>query len=361
MRDSRVHIKFRVGNWIQVRSKEEILNTLDANGELDGMPFMPEMLKYCGMKFKVYKRAHKTCDYSTEAHRTRKLKDAVHLETRCSGEAHDGCQAGCLMYWKHAWLKRIDSGVDLVNSSTSAAELPADRSDPKVPCEESVLYQRTRYADSSDGSTIYRCQTTQIPHATSHLNWWDVRQYLEDVTSGNTSFARLLAGTIYSAYFHLVNAGIGIGPVLRWFYNNVCWLWSSSMFPRTNGRIPRGKPTPAVTLDLQPGELVRIKSHKEVLETVDMDNKNRGMYWDAELVPYCGKTYPVLDRVKRLIDERTSKMIEMKTACIVLESVVCQARYSQCRMFCPREMYPYWREIWLERVDSDNEGVRRVV
>jgi hypothetical protein len=110
-------------------------------------------------------------------------------------------------------------------------------------------------------------------------------------------------------------------------------------------------------LNLQPGELVRVKSHQEILETVDSENKNRGMYWDAELVPYCGKTYRVLSRVSRLIDEKTSRMIEMKNPCIVLDSVVCQARYSQCRMFCPREMYPYWREVWLERVGNGSQPV----
>jgi len=46
-------------------------------------------------------------------------------------------------------------------------------------------------------------------------------------------------------------------------------------------------------------------------------------------------------------------MQEMKNPCIILESVVCQARYSNCRMFCPRSIYPYWREIWLERIVSD--------
>jgi hypothetical protein len=76
------------------------------------------------------------------------------------------------------------------------------------------------------------------------------------------------------------------------------------------------------------------------------------MHWDAELVPYCGGTYRVKDRVTRIIHERTGKMQEMKTPCIILESVVCQARYSACRMMCPKEMYPYWREIWLERVSS---------
>jgi hypothetical protein len=103
-------------------------------------------------------------------------------------------------------------------------------------------------------------------------------------------------------------------------------------------------------LSLQPGELVRVKSHHEILRTLNAGSKNRGMYWDAEMVPYCGKTYRVLNRVTRIIDEKTGKMQEMKNPCIILDSVVCQARYSCCRMFCPRSIYPYWREVWLERV-----------
>ena len=45
-------------------------------------------------------------------------------------------------------------------------------------------------------------------------------------------------------------------------------------------------------------------------------------------------------------------MVAMKDPCIILEGVVCKGRYSDYRMFCPRELYPYWREIWLERVDA---------
>jgi hypothetical protein len=51
-------------------------------------------------------------------------------------------------------------------------------------------------------------------------------------------------------------------------------------------------------------------------------------------------------------------MVEMKNPCIVLDSVVCQARYSSCRMFCPKSMYPYWREAWLERVKQEKKIVR---
>jgi hypothetical protein len=86
------------------------------------------------------------------------------------------------------------------------------------------------------------------------------------------------------------------------------------------------------------------------LRTLDVRSKNRGLWWDAEMVPYCGGTYRVLARVTKILDEKTGKMREMKGPCIILDSVVCQSRYSGCRMFCPRAIYPYWREIWLERV-----------
>ena len=35
--------RFRAGHVVEVRTKEEILATLDKHGCLDGMPFMPEM------------------------------------------------------------------------------------------------------------------------------------------------------------------------------------------------------------------------------------------------------------------------------------------------------------------------------
>ncbi len=257
------NFKYRVDDWVEVRTKEEILCTLDSNGRLEGMPFMPEMLQFCGKRFQVHKRAHKTCDYSTEfPNYTRNLKNTVHLETRCSGEAHDGCQSGCLLYWKHAWLKPVTAnGEHLVQISPAKA------------------------APQTDGPACTEAR-----------------------------------------------------------------LWES-LYPRLKGTIPVGQPTPVVALNLMPGEWVRVKSHREILGTVTTENKNRGMIWDAELLPYCGKMYRVLRRVDRLIDEKTSKMMEMKSPCIVLESVVCQARYSRYRMLCPKQMFPFWREIWLERVD----------
>ena len=45
-------MKMRANEWVEVRSKQEILQTLDENGRLDGMPFMPQMFQYCGKRFR---------------------------------------------------------------------------------------------------------------------------------------------------------------------------------------------------------------------------------------------------------------------------------------------------------------------
>jgi hypothetical protein len=109
--------------------------------------------------------------------------------------------------------------------------------------------------------------------------------------------------------------------------------------------------TPKEELDLRPGELVRIKSREEIEQTLDRNNKNRGLSFDGEMSRYCGQTARVLSRVRQIIDERTGKMIYLPNECIILAGVVCSGDYMQ---FCPRRIYPYWRENWLERVaESD--------
>ena len=40
--------QLRAGDLVQVRSKEEILKTLDEKGQLENLPFMPEMFEFCG-------------------------------------------------------------------------------------------------------------------------------------------------------------------------------------------------------------------------------------------------------------------------------------------------------------------------
>lgn len=340
--------KLNAGDWVEIRSKEEILGTLDANGQLEGMPFMPEMFRFCGQRFQVYKRAHKTCDTVFPV-RGRNLHRAVHLNTRCDGSAHGGCQAGCLIFWKEAWLKPANGKMDGSVSVPSSGGVPAAKS---ARCTESCVNEATQHIDPETGTPVYRCQATQLPYFTSNLNWWDIRQYIEDYRSGNVGLSRIAAGLLYSIYYNLSEAGIGLGAPMRWLYDKLAPLWTKTRFPRHAGPIPVGRQTPTGSLNLQPGELVRVKSHEEILATLNEESRNRGLRWDAEMVPYCGRTYRVLKRVTKIINERTGTMQEIKNPCIILDSVVCQSRYSACRMFCPRSIYSYWREIWLDRVEE---------
>ena len=55
-------LNLKAGEWVEVRSREEVYPTLDERGCLENMPFMPEMLESCGKRFRVSKRADKTCD-----------------------------------------------------------------------------------------------------------------------------------------------------------------------------------------------------------------------------------------------------------------------------------------------------------
>jgi hypothetical protein len=364
MRHAATTINLKASELVEVRSKEEILATLDQNGCLDGLPFMPEMFVYCGRRLRVYKRAHKTCD-TINFTGGRRMSNAVHLANiRCDGQAHGGCQAECLIFWKEAWLKRICDDSRAGGRGASPAMDVADAANaPAVRCTEGdVLTKASRTDGNAGGETVYFCQATQLLQASTPLPPSDWRQYWEDYSSGNVGLKRMLGVVVYAnctALIRRLRPGNAIRRLVYWMYSGTQMVRRKPRrHPRTAGRIAAGSPTPAVDLNLQPGELVRVKSFDAILNTIDHDYYNRGMRWDAEMVPYCGGTYRVHQRVQQIIDEKTGKMRNLKNPCIILEGVVCQAIYSECRWFCPRSIYSYWREIWLERVTPTPEAAR---
>jgi hypothetical protein len=315
---------FRRGDLVEVRGPAEILATLDERGALSDLPFMPEMAALCGQRFRVDKRAEKICD-TINYSGSRRLHDTVLLEDlRCDGSAHEGCQAQCRLFWKEAWLKRVEP-------STPPATPPLG-SDLRALIERTSSHLKRTTEENGKSEEIWFCQNTELPKASRLLGLTDPRAYLREYTSGNVSLGCFLKITA-RAMVEEPKRKMGLVPEIHLV----------------------GTRTEKVTdppLDLQPGELVQVKSREEIAATLSPEGRNRGLWFDREMLAYCGGTYRVRHRVTRIIDEyRGGRMVVMKNPCITLEGVICTGERSHRRWFCPRNITLYWREAWLRRVE----------
>lgn len=330
-------MKSRTGDWVEVRSKDEILATLDKSGRLDGLPFMPEMFAFCGRRMRVHRRAHKGCD-TIQPVRSRGLSNGVMLEgMRCDGRAHGDCEAACTVMWKEAWLKPVDA------PATPLEVVGAE-------CTEADVKAATRAPDTPDGKPAYRCQATDYPEYTTQLRTRNLSQFLEDLESRNVDVVEMLLTVPYFLYDFLAKPERPKGGApFRWLYDRFAALTGLTPYPRRQGALEDGWKAPSVALDLKPGELVRVKSYEDILATLGKDNTNRGLMFDGEMVPYCGGVFRVRSRVDQFLDERTGVMRRMKTPAVILDNVWCRSRFSNRRLFCPRAIYSWWREAWLER------------
>jgi hypothetical protein len=329
----RGRLDLRVGELVEVRSEEDILATLDDNGELDALPFMPEMLQYCGQRFTVYKVAHKLCDTMT-ATGMRRMRDAVHLAgVRCDGQAHGGCQTACLIYWKAAWLRRVDPATADRTGTPAPSPQP-----PRLTVAD--LHTRSRKPTSSNGEELFSCQATELLRAAPEpLPFRHLGQYAWDLRSGNARILAVFCAFLAGLFNRLQAASTRVLPRRLRFREGLRWGFVKGSLTKT----------PTGHTDLQPGELVRIKPKAEIMRTLSKDLCNRGLGFEEEMARHCGREARVLRRVDRCIDEATGRLLQMKNPCVVLENIVCEGAYSAN---CPRSIYAFWREIWLDRVET---------
>ena len=319
------------GELVRVKSLQEIASTLDAQGRLDNLPFMPEMVKYCGETLTVTKRADKTCGPD---HAKRRMHNTVFLtNVRCDGAAHGGCQAACLLYWKEAWLERADSPKPRDGKARNGHEVDAE--------EKALLDDKLMPATTTDAhgagqkEAVWSCQATELPGASTELHGWELGQYARDARNwGVFAVVRVL----------LVEALNRAQQLMRRHVPSYLLLRGGQTYPFITGKLEKGA-TPSGNLGLQPGDRVRIKSKDQIVQTLDYTNHTRGLSFDGEMVKYCGRIATVRARVNRLIDEETGKMLEIKSDCLILEGVICTSDYHR---LCPRGIFPYWREAWLE-------------
>jgi 2-polyprenyl-6-methoxyphenol hydroxylase-like FAD-dependent oxidoreductase len=298
--------RFTQGDRVVVRSAQEILATLDADGRLDAMPFMPEMIAHIGREMRVARPIERTC---VEGPGLRGLADAVFLdEARCDGRMHDGCQRGCMMFWKTAWLR------------------PADQATAIDPVAEAAALQRLAELPTRIGDA-YSCQSTQLEAASRPLPNLHLGQLAREVRQGVLP-ASGLGRIIFRAVANRLRAAVGLAEL--------------DLIVGRTVKASKGE------LGLNVGDWVRVKSADEVRATLDAGSRNRGLTFEPEMTRYLGGVHRVSQVVERIIDEQRGKMVRLDRT-VVLDRVYCQGL---CNKACPRKNPLFWREAWLERVEA---------
>ena len=304
--------RLRQGDLVEVKTAREILQTLDAAGALDHLPFMPEMLEFCGQRFRVARRALTVCIYEPGTPLGFNTDDVVTLEgVRCSGAAHDGCQKSCTIFWREAWLRKVEAAT--VQPHVDLQGMERLRSRLKVTTAPGTYY----------------CQASELKRATHSLSRRErIEGYLQGLRAGNFSAAQMARN------------------VLIWFFWRV-----RKMFL---GVYPRGKSglTPIESLNLQPGEWVEVKPLQSVMETLNEHGQNRGLGFSLDMRLLCGRRLRVRARLEKIIVDGTGKMRQLRNT-VSLEDSTCGCRYLGFGMEeCARCELTYWREIWLRRLDG---------
>jgi hypothetical protein len=185
----------------------------------------------------------------------------------------------------------------------------------------------------------YRCQATQLLDATEELP--PARHYLDDLRTRNvplTRFARAMAAIGINRYqmfslFHLPKP-------LRYR--------DGRQLPAVRGKVSADE-WPDGPSDLAAGDLVEVRSLEEIEATLDEGQRNRGLWFDGEMVRLCGRRGRILFRVERLIDEKTGRMLRIRKDLFVVSGMTgCVGTYHQ---LCTRSMIAMMRASWLRRID----------
>jgi hypothetical protein len=177
--------------------------------------------------------------------------------------------------------------------------------------------------------------------------------FVEDVRTGNARLRDVLKVVGLHLVWQLRRLGFAWRASV-WLHARLHEMLFGRPDPFRVGVIPKGAPTPEVKIDLRPGELVEVKSHDEILQTVDSYLRNRGLRYNPEMTPACGGRFRVAQRIDRIIEEKSGRMISMKNPCITLEGFYCQALYTDYSLLCSRRVTPWFREAWLRRVPAAN-------
>lgn len=104
-----MEMKYSVGDVVTIRSKEDVVETINPLNKKDGCLFMEQMWNYCGKNFRILKIVKNYFDeYRFKMFKVEPplyiLKDLI-----CDGlveSLEHGCDRSCYFLWHEDWLEK---------------------------------------------------------------------------------------------------------------------------------------------------------------------------------------------------------------------------------------------------------------
>lgn len=96
------------GDWVRVRTVEEVEATLDHSHKFRGCSFAADMQQLCGTRQRVLKPVRRFVDERDLS--IVNTKGLVLLEdAMCSGTpAYGHCDRSCFFFWREEWLEKVE-------------------------------------------------------------------------------------------------------------------------------------------------------------------------------------------------------------------------------------------------------------
>ena len=214
-----------------------------------------------------------------------------------------------MIFWREAWLRKIDEASAQTDASSHGSE--------KL---------RNRLKTTSSPKT-YFCQASELFKAAPQLSRWErFGKCISEIRAGNCNSLQMVQSIAIWVAWRIRRVFLGA-------------------YARGNN-----KSTPVQSLNLQPGELVRVKSMQSIIQTLNEAAHNRGLWFSPDMRLSCAGQRRVERRIDKLIVDGTGEMRQLRNT-VYLEGSMCGCAHVAFGG-CSRGEFVYWREIWLSRPDN---------
>src|SRR5262249_43405100 len=93
------------GEWVVVKSREEIVATREKGGCRRGLVLKGEMLSFCGKRFRVLRRVEKILEESTGRMIKPRGASVILENLFCTSRFRRVCPRAIYSYWREIWLR----------------------------------------------------------------------------------------------------------------------------------------------------------------------------------------------------------------------------------------------------------------